>query len=269
MKYLCKGMMARDSTQIAIKEQHMKTNWDYSELAESYLKRPDYSQQAIDKMLAHMRLSSPAKVCDVGAGVAHLTLELLAKGFEVHAVEPNDNMRAFGQERTAAFPQATWYEGTGEQTGQPDETFDLVTFGSSFNVTDRQVALAETCRILKPHGWFACMWNHRDLTDPIQAKIEALIAERIPGYTYGSRREDQRDVIEASQRFVEVFETEGQVIHHQSRQDCLTAWASHATLQRQAQEKFPLILTAIGNLIADIDVLAIPYTTRIWFAQKK
>lgn len=29
----------------------MKTEWDYTELAEAYLKRPDYAQSAIDQML--------------------------------------------------------------------------------------------------------------------------------------------------------------------------------------------------------------------------
>jgi hypothetical protein len=29
----------------------MKTEWDSTELAEAYLKRPDYAQEAIDKML--------------------------------------------------------------------------------------------------------------------------------------------------------------------------------------------------------------------------
>ena len=29
----------------------MKTEWDYTDLADAYLKRPDYAQNAIDKML--------------------------------------------------------------------------------------------------------------------------------------------------------------------------------------------------------------------------
>ena len=29
----------------------MKTEWDYTDLAATYLKRPDYAQSAIDKML--------------------------------------------------------------------------------------------------------------------------------------------------------------------------------------------------------------------------
>lgn len=247
----------------------MNTKWDYSDLAQAYLKRPDYAKKVIDGMLAHMQLPPTAKVCDVGAGVAHLTYELLASGFEVHAIEPNEKMRTLGQERTSPFDKVWWYNGTGEQTGQPASTFDLVTFGSSFNVTERPVALAETYRILKPQGWFACMWNHRDLTDPLQAQIEALIAEQVPGYTYGTRREDQRPVIEASQLFNEIVYLEGQVIHHQSSKDCLEAWASHATLHRQAGEKFPTILSAIAHLLADQEALNIPYITRIWFAQKK
>ena len=44
-----------------------------------------------------------------------------------------------------------------ENTGQSSGRFGLVTFGSSFNVCDREKALEETARILKPGGWFACV----------------------------------------------------------------------------------------------------------------
>ena len=30
----------------------MKTEWDYTKLSEAYLKRPDYSENAIDAMLS-------------------------------------------------------------------------------------------------------------------------------------------------------------------------------------------------------------------------
>lgn len=41
----------------------MKTDWDYSLLADAYLKRPDYSDTAIDAMLAITGLRA-GKVCD-------------------------------------------------------------------------------------------------------------------------------------------------------------------------------------------------------------
>ena len=55
---------------------------------------------AIDKILWIAKVKSGDKVCDVGAGIAHLTLMLAAKGLDVSAVEPNDAMRRNGINRT-------------------------------------------------------------------------------------------------------------------------------------------------------------------------
>ena len=41
------------------------------------------------------------------------------------------------------------------------------------------------------------MWNHRDLNDPIQNTAEEIITEFVPHYSRGTRREDQRAIIES------------------------------------------------------------------------
>lgn len=249
----------------------MKTEWDYTSLADAYLQRPDYADAVIDAMLAIAGAGKGDKVCDVGAGVAHLTMMLAARGMEVVAVEPNDAMRANGIARTLDLADVSWFEGTGEATGQAARAFDLVTFGSSFNVCDRQQALEETARILKPRGWFACMWNHRHLDDPIQARIEAIIKERVPGYGYGSRREDQTSVIDASALFGPVVHLDARVIHQQTVEQCVEAWRSHATLERQAGAGFPEVVSAIEAYLNSLDTAAIqiPYSTNIWVARLK
>ena len=246
----------------------MKTEWDYTTLAKAYLKRPDYSDAAIAAMLSIAGLKT-GKVCDVGAGVAHLTLMLAARGFDVTAVEPNDAMRANGINRTPNFPNVRWFEGTGEQTGQTTQSFDMVTFGSSFNVCDRQLALKEVARILKPNGWFACMWNHRRLDDPIQDRIESIIKASVSGYGYGTRREDQTTVIEGSGLFSHVVHLDAGVVHEQSIEECVEAWRSHATLARQAGETFPSVVHAIEDYLNGLgqDTIRIPYSTNIWVAQ--
>ena len=71
-------------------------------------------------------------------------------------------MRENGIKRTSAMPSVKWFEGTGEQNGQPSDSFKLVSFSSLFNVTNCPEALKETYRNLEPGGWFACLWNHRD-----------------------------------------------------------------------------------------------------------
>ncbi len=249
----------------------MKTNWDYTDLAEAYLKRPQYSDEAIDGMLELAGLAPEAPVCDVGAGVAHLTLKLAQRGFLVTAVEPNDAMRALGINRTAELDRVVWFEGTGEDTGQPSDTFDLVSFGSSFNVTDRAQALAETNRLLRPKGWFAAMWNHRNLDDPIQKAIENIIKNTIADYGYGTRREDQAAVINKSGLFTDVHKIEGGVVHTQTVAEVVEAWRSHATLHRQAGDKFEGIIEAIEKLLLENGQpeIVVPYTTRLWTAQLK
>lgn len=247
----------------------MKTEWDYTTLANAYLKRPDYADAAIDAMLSIAGAEKSDKFCDVGAGVAHLTLMLAARSLDVVAVEPNDAMRANGIKRTETLANVRWHEGTGEATGQAAQAFDMVTFGSSFNVCDRQQALKETARILKPRGWFACMWNHRQLEDPIQARIEAIIKERVSGYGYGTRREDQTSVIDASGLFGPVVHLDSRVMHEQTIEECVEAWRSHATLERQAGVAFHDVVAAIEDYLRGLGkpTIQIPYSTNIWVAQ--
>ncbi len=247
----------------------MRTEWDYTTLADAYLKRPDYADAAIDAMLSIAGLEEGDHVCDVGAGVAHLTLMLAARNLEVVAVEPNDAMRANGIKRTGKFSDVRWHEGTGEVTGQADDSFDMVTFGSSFNVCDRQAALRESARILKPRGWFGCMWNHRQLDDPIQARIEQVIKERVPGYGYGTRREDQTAEIDACGLFGPVVHLDSRVMHQQTIEECVEAWRSHATLERQAGDAFPGVVGEIERFLNGLrtPAIQIPYSTNIWVAQ--
>ena len=252
----------------------MKTTWDYTNLANAYLKRPDYSDIAIDAMLSISGSKEGDNFCDIGAGVAHLTLMLASKGLKINAVEPNDAMRANGIKRTENLNNVQWHEGTGEDSGQPTNFFDMVTFGSSFNVCDRKVALLETQRILKSNGWFACMWNHRDLNDPIQEEIENIIKDKVPEYGYGIRREDQSAIINESSLFKPVIHINSQIMHSQSIDECIEAWRSHGTLQRQAKNDFDEVIKLIGNFLKNLDKsmvdnnkITIPYTTNIWMAQ--
>jgi len=246
------------------------TNWDYTSLAAAYVKRADYSAEAIDRMLQLTGVKDGDAVCDVGAGAAHLTLPLVRRGLHVTAVEPNDAMREKGRERTADLG-VVWRDGTGEETGEPDAAYALVTFGSSFNVTDRARALREAVRILEPRGWFACLWNHRDLDDPLQARIESAIRAVVPDYAYGTRREDQTPIIDASGLFHRVHTIEGPVVHVQAVDDCLEAWRSHATLQRQAGDRFGRVIEAIAAVLRETGAptVPVPYVTRIWVAQAR
>lgn len=249
----------------------MKTEWDYTDLAEAYLKRPDYAQSAIDKMLETAGVKKGDTACDIGAGAAHLTLKLAEYGLHICAVEPNDAMRENGIRKTEQYKNVRWFEGVGEHTGMANNQFDLVTFGSSFNVCNRQEALLESRRILKENGWFACMWNHRDLNDPLQKEIEDILKDQIADYRYGTRREDQTEIINRSGLFGQVIYVEGTVLHDILAEDFIEGWKSHGTVQRQSKDKFALINQEIRRAVEakGKEYIKVPYTTRIWMAKAK
>jgi len=249
----------------------MKTEWDYTSLADAYLERPDYAPKALQKLFDIAVLKKGDKICDVGAGVAHLTIPLALAGYNVDAVEPNDAMRANGIKRTVQFKDVAWFEGTGENTGRPSGIYDFVCFGSSFNVCDRAKALQESYRLLKEQKYFCCLWNHRDVEDPIQKSIEDIIKKHISEYSYGTRREDQSAIIVESGLFKDIQKIEGTILHRQSVEDAIKAWNSHATLERQAAGKFHIIIAEIASYLHSLKVQAIdiPYTTRAWIAKRK
>jgi ubiquinone/menaquinone biosynthesis C-methylase UbiE len=251
----------------------MKTEWDYSEVAKSYIDRPEYSNSAIEALCDISKITNFSKVCDVGAGVAHLTLQLAKKGVGskggIIAVEPNDEMRMLGKERTKEHKFIDWHEGTGEKTGQEDDQFDIITFGSSFNVTDRDLAIKESIRISKKRAWFACMWNHRDLSDIHQIEIEKIIKNSIPSYDYGSRRVSQHDFLLRSGVFESVITIEGDALHNQSIQSCITAWKSHVTLKRQSGNEFTKVINKVSDYLNSLNMefIKIPYRTKIYMGK--
>ena len=249
----------------------MKTEWDYTELADAYLERPTYAASVIDATLLIAGNERVYNVCDVGAGVAHLTLMWAERHLDIVAVEPNDAMRSLGIKRTSHFPKVKWHERTGEVTGQMSNTFDMVTFGSSFNVCDHGLALKESARILKPKGWFLCLWNNRDLNDPIQAQIENIIKAEVSDYSYGSRRQDQRAIIEQSGLFKLPLHLNNIIVHDQKIDLFVEAWRSLATLARQAGSRFHFVVDFVEEYLRSlhVDSIQIPYVTNVWLARLK
>ena len=108
-------------------------------------------------------------VVDLAAGTGKLTRALTARGLNVAAVEPVGEMRA------AIELPARALDGTAEAIPLPDGSADAVTVAQAFHWFDGERALAEIHRVLRPGGVLALIWNRRDMRDPLQRRITALL----------------------------------------------------------------------------------------------
>ena len=244
--------------------------WDYTALADAYVHRPPYGDSVIEAIINRAGLTPPGPVADIGAGTGNLTTLFLRRGYNVAAVEPNAAMRRHGLAQTERFgDRVNWSDGVAEDTRLPRGAYALVTFGSSFNVVDAQAALKETAAILRPRGWFMCCWNHRDVQDPLQNAVEAVIRRYLPHFAKGKRAEDQEQVISESGLFEPSQALSGKVVHRVRTSDWLTAWGSHATLVRQAGDMLEPIMADIGAILGDAAFIDVPYITQGWLARSR
>ena len=251
----------------------VENHWNYTKHAKFYEYRPNYAAKAIDVLKEYVEANKKEdfRVVDIGAGTGNLTIMLLERGLSVVAVEPNDSMREIGIEKTEGAA-VEWIRATGIETTLKENSFNWVTYGSSFNVMDRDGALKEAHRLLKKDGYFSCMWNHRDLDDPIQKQAESIIENFVPNYERGTRREDQREIIEKNRAlFDEIFYMEVDFYFNQTLENYILAWQSVKNkywdlATEEGQELFEKITNTMRQKMPDR--FDIKYTTRCWTAKK-
>lgn len=135
--------------------------------------RPGYPEALVDWVLGVAGVRAGGKAADVGSGTGISTRLFAARGLDVVGVEPNDEMRA----AASALGGARYRKGDAASTGLPSGSQDLVLAAQAFHWFDRETALAEFKRVLKPEGWCAAFWNDRAVDAPLMREYEALLLE--------------------------------------------------------------------------------------------
>ena len=143
--------------------------------------RPSYAPEAIDQIIKPM-LSYDRFAADVGSGTGIFSSELLQRGFEVYAVEPNADMRQKAEQKFCAEPRFHSIVGTAEATTLPDGCVSLVTAASAFHWFDPVAFRKECRRILKPNG-SVCIFHHSRVYDAFTQAQHELFLRFCPEYS--------------------------------------------------------------------------------------
>jgi SAM-dependent methyltransferase len=145
----------------------------FSSAADVYERaRPGYAPDAVAWLCERLGIREGRTALDLGAGTGKLTRDLVPTGASVVAVEPLDEMRAHLED---AVPEAQALAGTAEEIPLPSASVDAVVCAQAFHWFDFGGALPEIHRVLRPSGSLALIWNSRDLSDELQAKLDELL----------------------------------------------------------------------------------------------
>jgi ubiquinone/menaquinone biosynthesis C-methylase UbiE len=160
---------------------------------ESYrLHRPGYPATIVDLLAQECRLSAKSTIADIAAGTGLLTEIFLARGLNVIAVEPNQQMRDACFTLTSQYPQLQCVKGTAEATGLSDHSVDLITVGQAMHWFDLPRTRSEFARVLNPGGWCAVIYNNRRLAgDAFHEGYEKILIEH--GTDYSNVRDSHLD----------------------------------------------------------------------------
>jgi len=170
---------------------HIAPTERFSSRAANYVRsRPSYPKETIEILKQDCGLTPHSIVAYIASGTGLFTRLLLANGNRVIGIEPNKAMRKAGEEYLTAYPGFTSIIGSAEATTLSDTCVDFVTAAQAAHWFDREKAIQEFRRILKPDGYLVLLWNDRRVdAAPFDREYEAMLDQFGTDYAEVKRRD--------------------------------------------------------------------------------
>jgi len=130
--------------------------------------RPGYPPDAVRWLVG----ASPGRVLELGAGTGKITGALSTLGHDVLATDTSAQMLHQLQRHV---PGIRTVVSRAERIPLSTSSVDVVVAAQAFHWFDRQAALPEIARVLRPGGVLSLVWNAADLTVPWVRKVFTLI----------------------------------------------------------------------------------------------
>jgi SAM-dependent methyltransferase len=148
----------------------------FGEVAEQYdATRPSYPDEVFDIVMQYGMLQPGDRALEIGAGTGKATEKFLARGLQVHALEPSPGMADVLRGKGVDAEQTTFEE----YIGRGD--FALVYAAQAWHWVSGDDRYQRVASVLRAGGVTAFFWNHgRPHPEPIKTDNDAVYARLWP-----------------------------------------------------------------------------------------
>ena len=210
--------------------------------------RPTYPPEAVAWLADRAGLAPGRTVVDVGAGTGKLTRLLVPFGPRVIAVEP---VPAMLEQLREAVPGVEAIAGTAEALPLPDESADAITVAQAMHWFDQSRALPELRRVLRRGATLALIWNVRDLRDPLQERLEAVLAPERANVPSQLER-PWRGPLEESELFGPIEERRFPHVQLSTVEDLCDRVSSTSFVAAMSDDQRAVLLERVRGLVAGV-----------------
>ncbi len=223
--------------------------------------RPEYPVELLAWISDVADLGPESVVLDLGAGTGKFTRGLLGIAGRVVAVEPLEKMRA---EFASALPGVECLAGGAHEIPLEEGSVDLVACAQSFHWFAEDEALVEIARVLRPGAVLLLVWNQRDLSDALQALIEAIQDEHHAPGIPTSRTGEWNVLMAETKRFSLLEERQFVHLQHTDRETALARVLSTTSVARMDDRARKRILAQVSAIVPPGSTREVPFVAHAY-----
>ena len=160
----------------------------FDSVAEEYDRaRPGYPDELVERACSRAGLRAGSRVLEVGCGTGKLTVALDARGFDLDAVDPGENLLRVARERVGGGVR--FHHGRFEEVELPGG-YEALFSATAFHWVDPAVGWAKAARLLRPGGVLALLSHVGGSLLELEDAFLTAWREVLPEATTWAQRED-------------------------------------------------------------------------------